>query len=108
MEINIEQLSKESGVDIKGILTKGDVPVFLNLTKEELAKVLKSLKTHVPIKPIIIQKPTIQDIMTKLKEVENKLILKPLFEELKTYTKDGKMITDSELNLIINNYGVSI
>ena len=46
------------------------------------------------------------ELMAKIKEVETKLILKPLFEELKTYTKDGKMITDKELNKIGEGFGI--
>ena len=63
MEINIKQLSQESGVEIKGIRTKGDDIFFLDLTQEEEVLARQALKTHIPIK--IIQ-PTNQDIMDKL------------------------------------------
>jgi len=52
MEINIEQLSLESGVTIKGVFQKGDKITFLDLSKEDEAKVREALKTHVP-NPII-------------------------------------------------------
>ena len=64
MEINIEQLSQESGVDIKGVLTKGDKITFLDLTPEDELKVREALKTHIP-QPIIR--------IDRLKLIEDKL-----------------------------------
>lgn len=71
MEINIEQLSQESGVEIKGIVTKGDTITFLDLTKEDELKVREALKTHIAQPKVHIDK--IQLILDELKLIKCKL-----------------------------------
>ncbi len=39
---------------------------------------------------------------------EKKTIIQPLLDYLKTFTTGGKMITDTELNTIAGEYGVSL
>ncbi len=68
MEINIEQLGIEAGVEIKGVRTKGEDIFFLDLSPEDETLVRNALKTHVPVWP---KQPSNQDIMDKLLEIQN-------------------------------------
>jgi len=66
--MDIKQLSIESGVEIKGVITKGNTITFLDLSPEDELKVRKALETHVPVKPI----PTSAEIkLIKIQEILN-------------------------------------
>ena len=80
MDINIKQLSQESGVEIKGVVTKGEVITFLDLSKEDEVKVREALKTHIP-QPAISQ-------------------VKQLYDEIGTYVENRKVLSLSEYKLL--------
>ena len=86
MEINIEQLSQESGVIIKGVVTKGDTITFLDLTQEEELKVREALKTHIPIPEV----PKINQLL----------------EEIGTYIQAGKVLTLKEYQALGVKYAI--
>ena len=67
--INYTQLGEEAGVEIKGILIKGETITFLDLSEEDETKEREALKTHIAIFP---KRVTNQDIMNKLNAMDIK------------------------------------
>ena len=69
MKINYRQLAEESGVELKGMVTKGEKVTFLNLSKEDDTKVRIALELHKAKEEKGI---TNEDIMKKLEEMDKK------------------------------------